>query len=132
MGIGTNNYTELLGLKLLLTLSLDNNFKKLQIFGYSQLVINCATGKYRIQNIQLAQILLEVNRLDDMFELVQFVHIYHEINTLTDVFAKVGSNVMTVSWQISEHRAVECFEYVKFFFKLFSIYLVYFEEWSSG
>ena len=94
LGIGTNNYVELLGLKLLLTLSLDNNFKKLLIFGDSQLVINWATSKYHIQNIQLAQILLEVNRLANMFESMRFVHIYCERNTLADVLAKDGSNVM--------------------------------------
>ena len=40
LGIGTNNFFELIGLKLLLTLSLQLNFKQLQIFGDCQLVIN--------------------------------------------------------------------------------------------
>lgn len=48
LGSGTNNFAELLGLKLLLTLSLDNNIRKVQIFGDSHLVINWATGKFRI------------------------------------------------------------------------------------
>ena len=56
LGSGTNNFAELLGLKLLLTLSLDNNIKKVQIFGDSQLVLNWAAGKFHIQNIQLVQI----------------------------------------------------------------------------
>ena len=116
LGSGSNNFAELLGLKLLLTLSLENNFKTLQIFGDSQLVINWVSGKYRIQNVQLAQILMEVNRLVDMFDSVVFMHIYHERNTLVDVLAKDGVNVMFGSWQISEHRAVECFESIKFFF----------------
>ena len=88
LGLGTNNFAKLFGLKLLLTLSLEHNYKHLQIFGDSYLVINWATGKYRIQNIQLAHILLEVNRLDDMLELVDFMHIYCERNTLEDVFPK--------------------------------------------
>ena len=115
MGIGTNNYAELLGLNLIPTLSLDNYFKKLQIFGDSQLVINWVSGKYRIQNVQLAQILMEVNRLVDMFDLVVFMHIYRESNTFADVLAKDGANVMSGSWHISEHRAAECFESVKLF-----------------
>ena len=40
LGFGTNKYAELIGLKLLLTLSLEHNYKHLQIFGDSQLVIN--------------------------------------------------------------------------------------------
>ena len=51
LGYGTNNYAELLELKLLITLALDKHFNKWQIFGDSQLVINRAIGKYQIQNI---------------------------------------------------------------------------------
>ena len=76
MGFVTNNFVELIGLKLLLTLSLEHNYKHLRIFGDLQLVINWATGKYHIQNIQLAQSLLEVHRLADLFETVHFMHIY--------------------------------------------------------
>ena len=115
LGSGSNNFAELLGLKLLLSLSLDNNLKKLQIFGDSQLVINWATGKYRIQNVKLAQILMEVHRLVDMFDSMSFVHIYCERNTYADILAKKSANVMFGSWQISEQREVECFETVKLF-----------------
>ena len=100
LGSGSNNFAELLGLKILLTLSLENNLKKLQIFHDSQLVINSVSGKYRIQNVQLAQILMEVNRLVDMFDSVVFMHIYREPNTLADVLAKDGANVMSSSWQM--------------------------------
>ena len=89
-------------------MSLEHNYKHLHIFGDSQLVINWATGKYRIQNIQLAQILLEVHRLADLFETVHFMHIYRERNSRADLLAKDGSNVLNGSWQISEHRAAEC------------------------
>ena len=115
LGYGANNYAELLGLKLLLTLALDKHINKLWIFGDSQLVINWATGKYRIQIIRLAHILLEVIKLSDIFESVDFLHIYQEKNTLADVLAKDGSNILTGSWQISEHRVADCFESVMFF-----------------
>ena len=98
LGFGSNNFAELLGLKLLLSLSLENNFKKLQIFDDSQLVINWVSGKYRIQNVQLAQILMDVNRLVDMFDSMVFMHIYREHNTSADILAKEGANVMSGSW----------------------------------
>ena len=97
LGFGTNNFAELIGLKLLLTLPLQHNDKQLHIFGDSQLVINWAFGKYRIQNIMLEQILLEVHRLTDLFENVHFMHIYRERNTHADKLAKDGSNVLTRS-----------------------------------
>ena len=115
LGSGSNNFTELLGLKLLLSLSLDKNLKKLQIFGDSQLVINWATGKYCIQNVQLAQILMEIHRLVDMFDSVSFMHIYRERNSYADILAKEGANVLSGSWQISEHKEAERFETIKLF-----------------
>ena len=78
------------------------------IFEDLQLVINWATGKYHIQNIQLAQILFEVHRLADLFETVHFMYIYQERNSRADLLAKDGSNVLNGSWQISEHRAAKC------------------------
>ena len=77
---------------------MKNSIKKVQIFGNSKLVINWAVRKFCLQNIQLAQILQEVNRLADMFEYVDFVHIYRERNTLADSLAKDGSNVLTGTW----------------------------------
>ena len=98
LGFGTNNYAELIGLKLLLTLSLQHNYKHLQNFGDLQLVINWASGKYRIRNILLEQILLDVHRLIDLFETVHFMHIYRERNTCVDLLAKYGSHVLNGSW----------------------------------
>ena len=40
LGIGTNNLAELCALKLLLTLALDKQITKIQVFGDSLLVIN--------------------------------------------------------------------------------------------
>ena len=115
LGFGTNNFAEIIGLKLLLTLSLHHNFKHLQVFGDSQLVINWASGKYRIQNILLEQILLEVHRLADMFDNVHFKHIFRERNTYADRLAKDGSNILAESWQISEHRDADVFNTVMMF-----------------
>ena len=47
-----------------------------------------------------------------MFESVDFKHIYRERNTLADVLAKDGSNVLVSSWQITEYRVADCFESV--------------------
>lgn len=78
-------------------------------------VIIWATSKYRIQNIQLSEILHEVIKFSDMFEFVDFKHFYRERNYLPDVLAKAGSNVVVGYPQITEHRAGESFEVVLLF-----------------
>ena len=48
LGGGTNNFAKLCALKLLLTLARRKSLDKIRRFGDSQLVINWASGKYRI------------------------------------------------------------------------------------
>ena len=91
----------------------DNHIKKLQIYGDSQLVINWVNGKFRIQNLELSQVLMEVNRLSYLFELVDLKHIYRERNSHADALAKAGEIVREGFWYIKENRAnvyVETYE----------------------
>ena len=78
LGIGTNNFAEICALKLLLSLALGNQISKIMVFGDSLLVINWVTGKFRIHNLELSQIVLEVIRISDLFEYADFKHIYHQ------------------------------------------------------
>ena len=89
LGTRTNNFAELCALKLLLTLVRRNQLENIRIFGDSQLVINLATGKYRLMNLELSMILQEVNRLTYSFECVVLKHIYRERNSHADVLAKL-------------------------------------------
>ena len=68
LGVGTNNMAELYALKLLLILALNKQITNIQVFSDSLLAINWIMGKFKIHNIQLAQILQEVIRLTDCFE----------------------------------------------------------------
>ena len=94
LGTGTNNFAEICALKLLLPLAREKHIVKIQLFGDSQLVINWANGKFRLLNLELAQVLNEVNRLADLFEHLDLKHIYRERNSLVDGLAKVGALVM--------------------------------------
>ena len=113
LGVGTNNFVELCVLKLLLLLARRNYVDKIQVFGDSQLVINWASGKYRLMNLELSMILQEVNRITDGFDYVSFQHIYRERNSSAYALAKVGGRILEGSWSIMEHRAdaiVETFQ----------------------
>ena len=63
----------------------------------------------------LDQILLEVHKLADLFKTVHFMHIYRERNSLADILAKDGSNVLNGSCQISEHQAADSSNIVMLF-----------------
>ena len=63
----------------------------MQIFGDSQLVINWVSGKFRINNLFLAQILQEVIRLSNLLVKVEYQHIYRERNFKADALANVGA-----------------------------------------
>ena len=93
LGNGTNNYAELLGLKLLLKLALENHIIKLQVFGDSHLVINWVNGLYRMHNLLLSPLLSKVIKFSGMLDSVIFQHIYRERNYVADGFEKDGSMV---------------------------------------
>ena len=107
LGVGTNNLAELYALKLLLILALDKQLSNIQVFGDSLLVINWITGKFRIHNLQLAQILQEVIRLLNLFEQADFKHIYRERNASADSLANDGGKVLDGYWHISEFNGSE-------------------------
>ena len=102
LGLGTNNYAELCALKLLLRLTRKNNLDKIQVFGDSQLVINWASGKYRLLNTELAMILQDVHCLADSLDYVYFKHIYRERNYKADALAKEGGSILEGSWVTCE------------------------------
>ena len=83
---------------------------KIQVFGDSQLAINQASGKYQLRNLDLALILLDVNRLTDSFESVVFKHIYRERNSAADALANAGGWILEGYWSIMEHRNDEVVE----------------------
>ena len=115
LGLGTNNFVKLCALKLLLFLARRNSLDKIQIFGDSQLVINWASGKYRLLNLELAMILQDVNRNTDGFDYVSFNHIYQERNFSADALTKVGGRILEGFWSIKEHRADEVVETFQIF-----------------
>ena len=77
---------------------------KIQIFGDSQLVINWASGKYRLLNIELSIFLKDINRFSNYFELVSFKHIYQERNSTTYALATVGGRMPKGFWTIKDHQ----------------------------
>ena len=81
-----------------------------QVFGDSQLVINWASGKYRLLNTELAMILQDVHCLADSLAYMSFKHIYRERNFKADTLAKAGGNILEGSWSICEQKGATMVE----------------------
>ena len=88
---------------------------KIQIFCDSQLVINWASSKYQLMNLELTMILQDVNRITDCFDYVSFKHIYRERNFSADALAKAGGRILEGYWSIKEYRADEVVETFQIF-----------------
>ena len=110
LGLGTNNFAELMAIKLLITLALKHEIHTLQIFGDSQLVIKWVSDKFRIKDVQLTQVLQEVIRISDLLEKLDYKHIYRERNSKANALAKEGANVVEGHWIIHEFQAIEIYE----------------------
>ena len=87
-----------------------HNLDKIQFFGDSQLVINWASAKYRLLNLELAMILQDVHYLVDTLDFVSFKHIYREINFKADSLAKAGGSILEGFWSSCEQRGAEIIE----------------------
>ena len=73
-------------------------------------MINWASGKFRINNILLSQILQEVIRISNLLVKVEYKHIYRERNSKADALANASTNVLEGHWKILEYRGPDTYE----------------------
>ena len=78
-------------------------------------MINWVSGKFRINNIVLTQVLQEVIRISNFLVKVDYKHIYRERNAKADALANAGANVIEGHWKILEYRGVETYETFQIF-----------------
>jgi ribonuclease HI len=104
LGPGTNNFAELMSLKLLLLFSLEKNVHSIQLFGDSLLVINWIRKSQRCHNIILCPLLEEVFRILASFDNYSFHHVYREHNQEADSLSKEGLQMVVGTWMIREDK----------------------------
>ena len=80
LGTGTNNYIELVALKLLLCFALERNSRKIQIFGDSLVILNWINKIQRCRNIPLSALFEEANQILSNFDVITCKHVYRERN----------------------------------------------------
>jgi ribonuclease HI len=113
LGADTNNFSEILALKLLLLFVVEKGCKTLQVFGDSLLIINWVNRKQNCHIARLLPILEEVMRIISTFDIITFSHIYREQNKMADRLSKEASQLEYGRWHIMKHTTEGSFDYHK-------------------
>jgi len=102
LGEGSNNYAEILSLKLLLVFAIEQNVKDITVYGDSMNVINWTKGTQRCINLNLQNLLEDVLLLISSLETFSCHHIYRTQNQAADQESKKGLLLRKGQWKITE------------------------------
>ena len=100
---GTNNYAELMALRILLLFPLEWGHTKLQFFGDSLQVINSANGIEIFHVMRLISLVEDIFWLKVQFELITFHHVYREWNRVANRLSKEATKLQKDHIHIKEH-----------------------------
>jgi ribonuclease HI len=112
IGPGTNNFAELLSLKLLIVFAIEKGCRTLKVFGDSLNVINWIKGTQRCLNTRLATLVEDIQRLQTNFDSLVCQHVYRENNKEADQRSKEGINMAMGQWKIIEYQNEQANEYL--------------------
>ena len=102
LGEGSNNFVEIMSLKLMLVFALEKNCRSISIFGDSLNVINWYWEIQQCGNISLANILGNIKDIQSSFDFVSCRHLYREKNKEVDKASKDGLRLEWGFWHIKE------------------------------
>ncbi len=83
----TNNIAEYSGLILGLESAVKLNIKNILVKGDSELVIKQMLGEYKVKNPTLYQLHMYIKKLEESFELINYVHVYRHDNKVADMLS---------------------------------------------
>ena len=99
LGVGTNNFAEIMSLKFLLIFVVEKGIKRLTVLGDSMNVINWTNQTQTIQAV--------IQTLD----IFSCRHVYRENNQKADQASKEGLLLELGTWKINEERDGQSFAY---------------------
>ena len=102
LGEGTNNFAELMSLKLLLIFALEKGCNDLNFLGDSMNVINWINQIQECRHMRLAHTLHSIRLLLSRFNSFSCRHVYRENNKEADKASKEGLRMATGNWMIKE------------------------------
>ena len=104
LGAGTNNFAEILSLKLLLIFAIEKGIKRLTVLGDSMNVINWTNQTQACRNVRLANILHYIQTVIQTFDSFSCRHVYRENNQKADQASKEGLLLELGTWKVKEER----------------------------
>ncbi len=106
VGLGecSNNYAELMSLKLLLMFAAEKGCRSLNIFWDSMNTINWINKTQICTNIRLANILLYIKEILISFTTYSWWHVYRENNKEANKASKEGLKLDLWIWKIKKSR----------------------------
>lgn len=111
LGVGTNNFAELITLRHLLYFSLGHHCINLNIFGDSKIIINWFNDITACHIHTLSNILNEVNIFKAQFNNISCNYIYREHNNSADQLSKEATTLPRGEWMIQEQRGLNEYHY---------------------
>ena len=102
LGDGSNNFAELLSLKILLIFAAEKGCITLNVYGDLMNVINWIKGIQTCRNIRLETILFSIRDVIETYNTFNCQHVYGENKRLADRVAKAGLQMEVGSWKIRE------------------------------
>jgi len=108
LGEGTNNYAEVMALKLIILLAAEMEIKNINIMGDSLVTIKWANKQSDCHIMRLRPIIEEIHQLSSLFDHISFSHVYREHNEHADQLSKEAVGLILGRWQIeytSEQQA---------------------------
>ena len=111
LGPGSNNYAELMSLKLLLIFASERGIKRLSVCGDSLNVINWIKKIQACRNIRIVNILSTVQNIILSYDTFLCQHVYRENNKEADQASKEGLRMAFGNWKIREEKEGQSFEF---------------------
>lgn len=93
LGIATNNVAEYKALILGLSRVKEIGGKRVSVFTDSELMVKQVTGRWRVKDVKLKELVLEVNKIVDGLTTFDIRHIGREKNREADRLAKMASDI---------------------------------------
>ena len=103
LGGGTNNFAELMSLKLLLMFALEKGCTELNFLGDSLNVINWINQTQECRHLRLAHVIYSIRQLLQRLDSFTCRHIYRENNKEADKASKEGLQLAEGYWTVKEN-----------------------------
>ena len=102
LGGGTNNFADLMSLKLLLMFALEKGCTELNFLGDSMNVINWINQTQECRHLRLAHVIYSIRQPLQRLDAFTCRHVYRENNKEADKASKEGHRLAVGTWMVKE------------------------------